>query len=126
MDVPANQTLVVVVEETNLAQTAGSTYTVQVSGLVGDGVGPGPCGGGGELTLEAKVKSSHDKSTVSLRWSPADGGKIKVFRDGVSIGNTPDDGKTKDKLGKKTGTFTYQVCEPDTGDCSNEVEVTVP
>jgi len=43
VDVPANQTLVVVVEETNAAQTPGSTYTVEVSGLVGDGVGPGPC-----------------------------------------------------------------------------------
>ena len=43
VDVPANQTLVVVVEETNAAQTPGSTYTLEVSGLVGDGVGPGPC-----------------------------------------------------------------------------------
>src|SRR5204863_4006353 len=43
VDVPANQTLVVVVEETNLAQPAGSTYTLQVSRLVGNGVGPGPC-----------------------------------------------------------------------------------
>jgi len=41
--VPANQTLVVVVQEANLGQPAGSTYTLQVSGLVGDGVGPGPC-----------------------------------------------------------------------------------
>ena len=43
VDVPANQTLVVVVQEANLGQPAGSTYTLQVSGLVGDGVGPGPC-----------------------------------------------------------------------------------
>ena len=43
VDVPANQTLVVVVEEANAAQPPGSTYTVEVSGLVGDGVGPGPC-----------------------------------------------------------------------------------
>ena len=39
VDMPANQTLVVVVEETNLGQPAGSTYTLQVSGLVGNGVG---------------------------------------------------------------------------------------
>ena len=39
----SNQTLVVVVEETNAAQTPGSTYTIEVSGLVGGGVGPGPC-----------------------------------------------------------------------------------
>jgi hypothetical protein len=43
VDVPANQTLVVVVEETNAAQTPGSTYTLQVSGLVGNGMGSGPC-----------------------------------------------------------------------------------
>jgi hypothetical protein len=34
----------VVVQEANLNQPAGSTYTLQVSGLVGNGVGPGPCG----------------------------------------------------------------------------------
>jgi hypothetical protein len=43
VDVAANQTLVVVVQEANLGQPAGSTYTVQVSGLVSNGVGPGPC-----------------------------------------------------------------------------------
>jgi hypothetical protein len=43
VNVPANQTLVVVVEETNLNQPAGSTYTLQVSGLVGNGTGSGPC-----------------------------------------------------------------------------------
>jgi len=43
VNVPANQTLVVVVQEANLNQPAGSTYTVQVSGLVGNGTGPGPC-----------------------------------------------------------------------------------
>jgi hypothetical protein len=33
-----------------------------------------------------------------------------------------------DDLGTSTGTFTYQVCETDSGDCSNEVvvEVTSP
>ena len=43
VNVPANQTLVVVVQEANLGQPAGSTYTLQVSGLVGNGAGPGPC-----------------------------------------------------------------------------------
>jgi hypothetical protein len=53
VDVPANQTLVVVVQEANLGQPAGSTYTVQVSGLVGNGVGPGPCTTGGDLVLQS-------------------------------------------------------------------------
>ena len=37
-----------------------------------------------------------------------------------------DDGSTRDNLGAHTGTITYQVCETDSGDCSNEVDVTVP
>jgi hypothetical protein len=53
VDVPANQTLVVVVQEANAAQTAGSTYTVQVSGLVGNGVGPGPCAPAANLVSAA-------------------------------------------------------------------------
>jgi hypothetical protein len=53
VDVPAMATLVVVVEETNAAQTAGSTYTVQVSGLVGSGVGPGPCPPAADLVSAA-------------------------------------------------------------------------
>ncbi len=43
VDVPPLATLVVVVEEANAAQTPGSTYNLQVSGLVGNGVGNGPC-----------------------------------------------------------------------------------
>ena len=53
VDVPANQTLVVVVQEANLGQPAGSTYTVQVSGLVGNGSGPGPCAPAANLVSAA-------------------------------------------------------------------------
>jgi Dockerin type I domain len=59
VDVPANQTLVVVVEETNASQTPGSTYTLEVSGLVGTGVGPGPCETGGGLELTGAVSRKH-------------------------------------------------------------------
>ena len=48
------------------------------------------------------------------------------MRDGVPVGNTADDGKATDILGNLTGDFTYQVCKPMGGDCSNEVTVTVP
>jgi hypothetical protein len=129
VDVPANQTLVVVVEETNASQTPGSTYTLEVSGLVGDGVGPGPCtGGGGDITLEARVRRQGDLRAVTLRWNPADGGDINVLRDGVVVQTTADDGMTRDKVNHHRGPITYQVCETDSGDCSNEVviDVTAP
>ena len=55
VDVPANQTLVVVVEETNAAQTPGSTYTLQVSGLVGNGMGSGPCAPANLVSAASRV-----------------------------------------------------------------------
>ncbi len=81
---------------------------------------------GGEITLSASARSRSGKSTVSLRWDPADGGNINVLRNGAVVQTTADDGSTKDNLRRMTGTFTYQVCETDSGTCSNEVQVTVP
>jgi hypothetical protein len=85
------------------------------------------CGGGGEdITLTAKSRVKNRKNQVQLTWAPADGGSVNVLRNSVIIQTTADDGKTNDNLGTMTGTFTYQVCETDSGDCSNEVDVTVP
>ena len=83
-------------------------------------------GGGGDITLTETHRSRRGKSQVILNWTPADGGTINVLRDGVVVQTTPDDGNTKDNLRTTTGTFTYQVCETDTGTCSNEVVVTLP
>jgi len=82
-------------------------------------------GGGNNIVLQARVKTHDANHNVELKWAPADGGAITVMRNGSSIGITSDDGSAKDKLGSQTGTFTYQVCETDSGDCSNEVEVQV-
>ncbi|MDQ3197943.1 MAG: glycoside hydrolase [Verrucomicrobiota bacterium] len=83
-------------------------------------------GGGGTITLETRLRQREGSSQVSLRWTPADGGNMNVLRNGAVVQTTADDGKTKDTLGTQTGTFTYQVCETDSGDCSNEVQVNVP
>ncbi len=82
-------------------------------------------GGGGDIVLEADVKRQRGNRFVILTWTPADGGQIEVRRNGVVIDTTDDDGSFRNKLGTETGNFTYQVCEPDTGDCSNEVRVRV-
>lgn len=83
-------------------------------------------GGGGNITLTATHRSKGSRTQVVLNWTPADGGTINILRDGVVVQTTPDDGNTKDKLRTATGTFTYQVCETDSADCSNEVVVTLP
>ena len=83
-------------------------------------------GGGGNIELEARVKGQAGNHVVQLRWNPADGGSIDILRNGVVVHTTADDGKAQDKVGSNTGEFTYQVCETDSGDCSNEVVVNVP
>jgi len=83
-------------------------------------------GGGGDIVLEASVRRQQGRRVVALRWSPADdGGDVNVLRNGVVIGTTADDGTAQNNIHGQTGTFTYQVCETDSGDCSNEVTVTV-
>ncbi len=125
VDVPAGETLLVVVEEANASQTPGAPYTVEVSGLVNDGMGPGPCDDGGELTLTAQNRANPRR--VNLSWTPSDGGNIDVIRDGVVIRTVEDDGRAQDRLGAGgRAVHVYQVCETDSGDCSNEVEVRVP
>ncbi len=82
-------------------------------------------GGGGDITLTATVGPS--KHRVKLNWTPADGGSMDVLRDGVVIRTVEDDGSAQDRLGSGgRQEFVYQVCETDTGTCSNEVTVRVP
>jgi hypothetical protein len=50
---------------------------------------------------------------------------VNILRNDNIVQTTPDDGSALDILGAMRGTFTYQVCETDSGDCSNEVTVTV-
>ena len=81
---------------------------------------------GEPIVLQARVQTQGTKHNVQLRWSPADGGSVNLLRNSVVIGTTADDGQANNNLGNRTGTFTYQVCETDSGDCSNEVTVVVP
>jgi len=52
---------------------------------------------------------------------------VDIYRDGVVIATTPNDGLYDDSTGT-TGqaSFTYQVCEAGTSTCSNDVVVTFP
>jgi hypothetical protein len=79
----------------------------------------------GDITLTARQRVKQGKNQVQLTWAPADGGDVNVLRNGAIRRTVADNGKFNDNLGTMTGTFTYQVCETDTGDCSNEVVVVV-
>jgi hypothetical protein len=83
-------------------------------------------GGGFPIALSAAFRTQQGRTKVRLTWEPADGGSMNILRNSVVIATTADDGQATDNIGMHTGTFTYQVCETDSGDCSNEVEITVP
>ena len=84
-------------------------------------------GGGGDITLSAFVRRVHGNRLVALSWTPANGGDVDILRDGVVIHTTADDGVAQDRLGSgQREVHVYQVCETDTGTCSNEVKVKVP
>ena len=83
------------------------------------------CGGGGGITLTADVVRHGGNRFVVLDWSPADGGQMNVLKNGNVKGTTADDGSTQVNVHQHTGTDIYQVCETDSGDCSNEVRVRI-
>ena len=106
--------------EVALHETGGVSpdelMTVAIKGLPG---------GGGDIVLEADVRRQQGARFVELTWSPANGGSVNVLLNGVVARTTDDDGRAQHKIGGQTGTFIYQVCETDTGNCSNEVRVRV-
>ena len=66
-------------------------------------------------------------NTVRLKWRGATSANIDVYRDGVVIATTPNDGLYDDSTGT-TGqaSFMYKVCEAGTQTCSNTVTVNFP
>jgi hypothetical protein len=82
-------------------------------------------GGGGDITLTAKLRRQNGQRLVALDWAPANGGTVNIMRDGSVLHTTDDDGRAQDRVGAHES-HTYQVCETDTGTCSNEVTVQIP
>jgi hypothetical protein len=77
------------------------------------------------FTLSAAGRKVGGINTVRLTWSGANSANINVYRDGVVIATTANDGRYIDSTGD-TGRarYTYQVCEVGTFTCSNDVRVT--
>ena len=81
--------------------------------------------GGGDIILDGRLRRQGGNRFVVLNWSPADGGQVNVLRNGQVRGTTADNGNFQINIHKHTGTDTYQVCETDSGDSSNEVSIRI-
>ncbi|MDQ3963669.1 MAG: S8 family serine peptidase [Actinomycetota bacterium] len=80
-------------------------------------------GGGGEddFLLRVTWVRGWRTATVYLEWSGTDrAGSVIIYRNGVVIATTPDDGSFTDHVENPSGSLTYRVCEEDTTRCSNE------
>ncbi len=81
----------------------------------------------GQITLRGRGKKVHLINTVRLRWSGATSANIDVYRNGVLVATTPNEGQYDDSTGD-TGQAQYmdKVCEAGTQTCSNVVTVNFP
>lgn len=110
---------------------AGGTYTVSLT-VTDNGGATGAKSSSVTVTappspisLATRGYKVRGVANVDLAWSGATTANVDVFRNGVRIVTTANDGAHTDTLPKgSTGTFTYKVCEAGTTVCSANSSVT--
>lgn len=75
-------------------------------------------GGQADIALTAIVTLGR-RVRVDLAWTGAAGSRVEVYRDGVLVRRTANDGSYSDRLSVTSGTFEYEVCEEGATACSN-------
>lgn len=76
-----------------------------------------------QISITAGVDYSTSPATVTLIWTGATGAMVFIYQDGVSIGDTENDGSWSRAYGP--GTYAFRVCETASSVCSPDVTVTV-
>jgi subtilisin family serine protease len=77
-------------------------------------------GGTGGISLSTNGFKVRGKQNVDLSWSGANSSNVDIYRDGVVIATTANDGAYTDNIGAKGGAvYVYQVCEAGTSTCSS-------
>ena len=90
-----------------------------------DSVGITVVGVGSGFTLTASGFKKKGVQHADLRWNGATSASVDIFRDGVLILTTDNDGQQTDNIGVKGRgvSYLYKVCDAGTGVCSNEAVV---
>jgi hypothetical protein len=82
-------------------------------------------GGGSSITLSLTGRKVKGVQHVDLAWSGAASASVDIFRNGVKVVTTANDGAHTDNTGAKGGgSYTYKVCEAGTGTCSPDRVIT--
>jgi hypothetical protein len=78
------------------------------------------------ISLQATFVMLNMEKHVQLTWSGATTANVDIYRNGVKVLTTPNDG-TQDISGVATGTYQYRLCDLNsTTACSPDVTVVVP
>jgi serine protease len=78
-----------------------------------------------QTTLAAHGYKVHGRQTVDLSWTGATSSDVDVYRNGVLIVTTLNDGFYTDSVGRRgRATYTYKVCNAGSQTCSNQATVT--
>ncbi len=109
---------------------AGGTYTVSLTATDDGGATDtaaqsvtvsAPSTG---ITLSATAYKVRGLQKADLTWSGATSANVDVYRNGVVITTTANDGFHTDNINiRGGGSYTYKVCEAGTSTCSNEATV---
>jgi hypothetical protein len=76
------------------------------------------------ITLSARRYKVKGLQRVDLSWSGAGSSTVDIYRSGVRITTTANDGFHTDAINRKgSGTYGYKVCEAGTATCSPQVSV---
>jgi hypothetical protein len=79
----------------------------------------------GQITLTARAYKVRGQQAVDLTWSPAGPGNVDIYRNGVVVATTANNGFYTDSPGGHGhASYTYKVCNAGTQTCSNQVTVT--
>ncbi|MDH3271076.1 MAG: PKD domain-containing protein [Gemmatimonadota bacterium] len=77
------------------------------------------------ITLSVSGYKVRGRQHADLTWSGANSASVDVYRDGVVILTTPNDGFQTDSINNRGGgSYTYRVCEAGSSTCSQEVTIT--
>ncbi|HSE31830.1 MAG TPA: S8 family serine peptidase [Pyrinomonadaceae bacterium] len=116
----------------NHTYAAGGTFTVSLTVTDNDGA-PGSTSqnvtvsspGGGGITLSVVAFKQQGLQKADLTWSGAASVNVDIYRNGVIITTTANDGSHRDNINARgQGSYTYKVCEAGTSTCSNQATVT--
>jgi PKD repeat protein len=78
-----------------------------------------------DITLSVEGYKVRGRQQADIRWSGASGSSVDIVRDGAIVEQTANDGFYTDNINSRGGgSYTYEVCEAGTSNCSNTVTIT--